>query len=235
MTSRFLWLVAAGAVAATQPVLAQAPYPEGNPGLAAAPRLATPPVSSDAGARSFLMAARSAVLIGRTGEAEEALERAETRLLDRPVPPEAVNGPDRDRAVLDIGAARRSLVARDHPATVRAIDDAMLALEPAPAPTGAAQPPSVTSLRLPPLLTAGAPQAATLPASPAPVAPPAPPQVTYALLPGHWQPEGAHSVWVPPETSLRRVTDKPRVGALNVSKSGRWVLVPQHDAGADGN
>ena len=48
-----------------------------------------------------------------------------------------------------------------------------------------------------------------LPATSSPmagVALPSPgPPVTHVLLPGHWQLEGARYVWVPPETTLRRV------------------------------
>lgn len=47
-----------------------------------APTLPKPPVSPDAGTQAFLNAAHQAVAAHRTGEAQEALERAMTRRLD---------------------------------------------------------------------------------------------------------------------------------------------------------
>ena len=55
-----------------------------------------------------------------------------------------------------------------------------------------------------------------------------PPPVTKALLPGHWQLEGAHYVWFPPETRLRPVQPRPLVLGENVWKDGQWVYVPTH-------
>jgi hypothetical protein len=54
------------------------------------------------------------------------------------------------------------------------------------------------------------------------------PPVTYALLPGHWQLHGWKYVWVPPETVLRRVEDRPLVLGRYVWRGGRWVWVPTH-------
>ena len=65
--------------------------------------------------------------------------------------------------------------------------------------------------------------------APAPLPPP-PPPVTRALLPGHWQLEGAHYVWVKPETRLRVVQERPLILGQNVWKDGRWVFVPTHYA-----
>ena len=47
-----------------------------------------------------------------------------------------------------------------------------------------------------------------------------PPPVTEALLPGHWQLEGARYVWVPPETRLRPVQLRPLLLVENVWKDG---------------
>src|SRR5690242_13993731 len=61
-----------------------------NPGdtrSSIAPRLPTPLAGEDTTPRRYLIDARQALALGRTGEAQEALERAETRLLDRPAPP----------------------------------------------------------------------------------------------------------------------------------------------------
>ena len=51
-----------------------------------APNLPAPDVGPNAPPRAFLVAARSALLAGRTGEAQQALEMAVTRTLDRSVP-----------------------------------------------------------------------------------------------------------------------------------------------------
>jgi hypothetical protein len=61
-------------------------------------------------------------------------------------------------------------------------------------------------------------------------APVAPPPVARALLPGHWQLDGARYVWVPPETRLRVVQGRPLVVGQNVWRDGRWVFVPTHYA-----
>src|SRR5690348_11620523 len=55
-------------------------------GSSIAGRLPPPPLEENASVRDFLVAARGALAAGRTGEAQEALERAETRALDRSVP-----------------------------------------------------------------------------------------------------------------------------------------------------
>ncbi len=65
-----------------------------------APRLPEPGAPSPSPPAAFLAAARRAVAAGRTGEAQEALERAETRLLDRPAAPGSGLQPDNRRAVL---------------------------------------------------------------------------------------------------------------------------------------
>lgn len=174
-----------------------------------APRLPAPPVGLGEPPRALLLAARAAVEGGRTGEAQEALERAETRLLDRSTVPSRASVPDNARVVLDIGAARRALAARDRPATLRAIDDALAALDHAPE-------------TMP--VEAAAPVAAPLAV---PLFPPAqayapPPVTTYALLPGHWTLRGATYEWTPPETMLRRVETQRAV-------QGRYVWRGERD------
>ena len=51
-----------------------------------AARLPEPAVNENATIHDLLIAARTALVVGRTGEAQEALERAESRRLDRSVP-----------------------------------------------------------------------------------------------------------------------------------------------------
>ena len=66
----------------------------------------------------------------------------------------------------------------------------------------------------------------------APGPPPPPPPVTRALLPGHWQLDGARYVWVKPETRLRVVQERPLILGQNVWKNGRWVFLSAHYAPA---
>ena len=171
--------------------------------------IAAPPVPRNDPPQAFLGAARSAVDRGQTGEAQEALERAETRLLDRAVGMNSAQEPDDRRAVLDIGVARQALAAGDRAGTLRAIDDALAA-------------PYLVARRAPP------PPATPSPVADATLPPPDPPQVTYALLPGHWQLEGTRYVWVPPETALRRAEARPLVEGRYVWRDGEWHWVPAH-------
>jgi hypothetical protein len=182
--------------------------------LVMAPSLPAPPVPSAAPPSVFLSAARRAVAVGRTGEAQEALERAETRLLDRDLPSAAAPVPDNQRAVLAIGAARRALAAHDRRAAITAIDDAI-------AVAGRPQPQVAATTPLPRLV-----------APVAPLAPPpaAQPVITRALLPGHWALHGARYVWIPPEATLRRVQSAAFVSGAYVWRNGAYVCVPAHDA-----
>jgi len=72
-----------------------------------APSLPAPPVGDNAGTQGFLNAAMQALSRHRTGEAQEALERAETRRLDR----DAARGmaPSNDPLIQRIRAAREAL------------------------------------------------------------------------------------------------------------------------------
>ena len=71
-----------------------------------APALPAPPVE---GPRDLLMTASQDISSGRTGAAQEALERAETRILDRSVPPSMPNAPDNNQVVDLITQARMAL------------------------------------------------------------------------------------------------------------------------------
>jgi hypothetical protein len=181
----------------------------GGPPPGTWPRLPLPPVPENDPPHAFLEAARSAVDQGQTGEAQEALERAETRLVDRAVMVNGTRGSDGERAVLDIGVTRQGLAARDRAGALLAINDALAASD--PVARAAAPPPTI-----PP------------PAAVVTVHPPGPPSVTYALLPGHWQLHGTSHVWVPPETNLRRVEDRPFIEGRYVWRDGEWHWVPPH-------
>ncbi len=58
-----------------------------------APNLPSPPIGENASPRAYLIAARGALAAGRTGEAQQSLEMAQTRLLDRSVPLFQTNTP----------------------------------------------------------------------------------------------------------------------------------------------
>ena len=90
-------------------------------------RLPTPEVDENAPASVFLQAARRALAAGRGGEAQEALERAESRALDRSVRPSRLGQPSRQPVVADISAARAALAAGDRMRVLELIDAALKA------------------------------------------------------------------------------------------------------------
>jgi hypothetical protein len=73
------------------------------------PHLPQPTVGSSASADSYLRAARDALQSHRTGAAQQALEMAETRLLDRSTPLNTAGQPDQDAAVQQVANARAAL------------------------------------------------------------------------------------------------------------------------------
>ncbi len=195
------------------------------------PALPVPPTPPSDPPREFLLAARIAVLAGRTGEAQEALECAETRLLDRVTPPSLIAVPDGQRVVQDIAAAWRALAAHDRAAAISAIDAALAAdtrvtrsaslqsTVVATQPPTQLAPPAVIDVQPPPVVYVQPPPA---------VAAAPPPTANYALLPGHWALHGARYVWVPPETTLRRVQAADQVPGRYVWRNGAYVWVPPH-------
>jgi hypothetical protein len=93
-----------------------------NTRSAIAPALPSPPVGADSGPRVFLRAARDALAAGRTGEAQQSLEMAETRVLSRSVPAEAAGMPDPDPMVGQIRDALHALGAGDRARALNIID-----------------------------------------------------------------------------------------------------------------
>jgi hypothetical protein len=89
-----------------------------------APRLPDPNAGSNS-PQAYLAAAQRALASNRTGAAQEALERAETRLLSRSTDPSMANMPDPSASVQAIGAARRALASRDTAAARSAISAAI--------------------------------------------------------------------------------------------------------------
>ncbi len=102
------------------------PKPSNLPGQSAMPELSPrlPAAPENADAAQLLAIARSALAAGQTGAAQEALERAETRVLDRSVPPSQAHTPSADPAVTALGAALAALGAGDVAAAQRQIDAA---------------------------------------------------------------------------------------------------------------
>jgi hypothetical protein len=76
-----------------------------------APGSTAPGVDTTAGQE--LQIAQRALSANRTGAAQEALERAETRLLDRSTAPDMVNTPDSGPKVTTIAQARQALGRHD--------------------------------------------------------------------------------------------------------------------------
>ena len=88
-------------------------------------RLPTPEVDEDAPPSAFLNAARLAIAAGRDGEALEALERAESRALDRSVRPSRAGVPSPQPLVARIAEARAALAGGDRMQTLQLIDQAL--------------------------------------------------------------------------------------------------------------
>ena len=78
-----------------------------------APNLPTPPIGDNGSAMDYLRAAQGSLAAGRTGEAQQALEMAETRLLDRSVPLFQTNNPSDNPGVGLISQALQALATGD--------------------------------------------------------------------------------------------------------------------------
>jgi hypothetical protein len=89
-----------------------------------APNLPSPALGPDAGPADYLQAARAALATGKTGEAQQALEMAQTRALDRSVPLGQTNTPSSSPLVTSIGDALRALGSGNRASAMRAIDAA---------------------------------------------------------------------------------------------------------------
>lgn len=90
-----------------------------------APTLPEPDVGENATPQQLLLAARASISAGRTGQAQEAMERAQTRLLDRATPLFQTDRPSAHPAVAQISTALRALGAGDRAGAIRAIDAAV--------------------------------------------------------------------------------------------------------------
>ncbi len=89
-----------------------------------APALPTPQAAGDS-TQAYLRAARSAIEAGQTGAAQEALERAESRALDRDVAPSEAGAPAQSPTIQQIGEARQALSVGNPQAALQAIAAAL--------------------------------------------------------------------------------------------------------------
>ncbi|HET8997809.1 MAG TPA: hypothetical protein VFN42_14165 [Acetobacteraceae bacterium] len=90
-----------------------------------APALPTPELGPNATPVDYLHAAEAALAGGRTGEAQQSLEMAQTRLLDRSVPYGQVNTPIKSPAIDTISQALQALGAGDRAQTMQLIQAAI--------------------------------------------------------------------------------------------------------------
>jgi hypothetical protein len=94
-----------------------------------APNLPSPAVGPNASPVELLQAAQNSLSAGRTGETQQALEMAQTRLLDRSVAQGRTYSPSGNPAVAQISQALRALAAGDRAQTMQLIQAAMPAAQ----------------------------------------------------------------------------------------------------------
>ncbi len=90
-----------------------------------APRLPAPAGGPDVGPHTYLMDAQNALGAHQSGRAQEALERAETVMLQRSVPEEQASAPDQSAGVTQIAAARDALARGDLAGARSAVQQAL--------------------------------------------------------------------------------------------------------------
>lgn len=90
-----------------------------------APTLPSSSLGANATARDYLTAARAALAAGRTGQAQQSLEMAETRALDRSVVQGQESQPNDSQFISRIGEARRALGEGDRARAIAIIDLAL--------------------------------------------------------------------------------------------------------------
>ncbi len=95
-----------------------------------APTLPASDAGANAGPSDYLKAARASLVAGRTGQAQQSLEMAETRALDRSVEQDQAGTPSDSKFVSRIGDARRALGAGDSSHAIELIDLALAKLIP---------------------------------------------------------------------------------------------------------
>jgi hypothetical protein len=90
-----------------------------------APALPSPDLPEGARPSDALRAARGALAAGRTGEAQEALEMAQTRMLDRSVALGQTDNPSDNPVVAQISRALQALAAHDRSTCMQFIEAAI--------------------------------------------------------------------------------------------------------------
>lgn len=90
-----------------------------------APTLPPSAIGENAAAHDYLRTARASLVSGRTGQAQQSLEMAETRALDRSVPQGQTNVPSDSQFVSRIRGARRALGRGDSTQAIQLIDLAL--------------------------------------------------------------------------------------------------------------
>ncbi len=90
-----------------------------------APTLPASGLGDNAGTFEYLRVARAALVAGRTGQAQQSLEMAETRALDRWLLQDQINTPSTSVTVGRIRDARLALGNRDTSQAIRLIDLAL--------------------------------------------------------------------------------------------------------------
>lgn len=92
---------------------------------AIAPTLPPAAIGADAGSRDYLRAARVSLIAGRTGQAQQSLEMAETRALDRSVSQGQTSTPSNSQLIARIRDARHALGGGDSTRAIQLIDLAL--------------------------------------------------------------------------------------------------------------
>ena len=89
------------------------------------PPLRSPDLPEGSRPSDYLRAAQSALAAGRMGEAREAMEMAQTRMLDRSVPLGQTNDPSGNPTVGQIAEARQALAPRDRATSMQLLQTAI--------------------------------------------------------------------------------------------------------------
>ena len=90
-----------------------------------APTLPATAMGEGAQTREYLRAARASLVAGRTGQAQQSLEMAETRALDRSVAQGQTDTPSQSQLVSEIRDARHALGSGDRAHAIQLIDLAL--------------------------------------------------------------------------------------------------------------
>ncbi len=117
--------LAAGALAADPPSNRASNIGPQDTQSTNAPALPAPNLPDGARPSDALRAAQGALAAGRTGEAQESLEMAQTRMLDRSVPLGQTNNPSDNPTVRQISRALQALASHDRATCMQLIQTAL--------------------------------------------------------------------------------------------------------------